>query len=98
MANNTLVIASLNLWGYNTWEERLPRIIEAIKEISPDIVFFQEVQKNPLFSHINQLDQINEQLKFQYSFFAEACIKTTHKGNLLPYPVNHGLGVLSKIP
>ncbi len=98
MSKNTLVIASLNLWGYNKWEERFPRIIETIKEASPDIIFFQEVQRNPLFSDLNQLEIINEQLAYPYSFFGEACIKKTHKGNILPYPVNHGLGILSKFP
>jgi endonuclease/exonuclease/phosphatase family metal-dependent hydrolase len=92
----TIKIASLNLWRFNEWDRRLPLIIDTIKKLDPDILFLQEVQKDIRYSEKNQLEILNDSLDYPYSAFTIADIKTTRKGIPLPFPVDHGLAVLSK--
>ena len=89
-------IASLNLWRFNEWERRLPLIVESIKKVNPDIIFFQEMQTDISFDKRNQLDILNSFLKYPHQMFTLADIKTKRKGVPLSHPVDHGLGVLSK--
>ena len=57
-------IFDLNLWNYNNFEERKPRIIEAIKQYNPDIIAFQEVRDDLRFNSrgYNQARQLNTKL------------------------------------
>lgn len=98
MQKKTITIASLNLWRFNEWERRLPKIISTIQKLDPDIIFLQEVQKDISFDERNQIDILNDLLKYPHSLFSLADIKTTRKGVPLSNPVDHGLGVLSKFP
>lgn len=95
-AKKHIKVASLNLWRFNEWERRLPLIVETIRRINPDIVLLQEVQRDISKDERNQLEILNSNLKFPYTQFSLADIKTTRKGSPLPYPVEHGLGILSK--
>ena len=98
MNSKVITIASLNLWNFNEWERRLPLIISTIQKANPDIIFFQEVQKDINFNMKNQLGILNESLKYPFSQFSLSGIKTKRKGVILPFPVDHGLGILSKFP
>ncbi|MGB8816182.1 MAG: endonuclease/exonuclease/phosphatase family protein [Minisyncoccia bacterium] len=89
---------SLNLWRFYDWEKRLPNIISIINEIKPDIIFTQETQLNISIDQRNQVEILNEFIKYPHTYFAQACVKTTRKGVPLPNPVDHGLGIFSKFP
>ena len=95
--DNVITIASLNLWRFNDWENRLPNIVKVLRELSPDIILLQEAQLNKRIDHRNQIEILNTELGYPFSTFQVAEIKTTRKGIPLGYSVDHGLGVLSRI-
>ena len=94
----SFIIASLNLWCFSEWDTRLPAIVKLLKEINPDILFTQETQRNIAIDPRNQIEIINAELGYPYHIFAPADIKTTRKDVTYKFPVEHGLGVLSKWP
>lgn len=94
----SFTIASLNLWRFYDWEKRLPLIISTLKELQPDIIFTQETQRNPAISNMNQIELLNQQLEYSHSQFAVADMKYIQKGVPLEFPVEHGLGILSRFP
>lgn len=94
----SITIVSLNLWRFYDWEKRFPEIIRVLKEINPDVICTQETQKNIAISPLNQIDILNNELKYPHSDFAVADIKHQQKGEPLKYPVDHGLGILSRFP
>jgi endonuclease/exonuclease/phosphatase family metal-dependent hydrolase len=96
--SKSITIVSLNLWRFYDWENRFPNIIKLLKEIDPDIICLQETQKNIAIDSRNQVDILNTELKYKYTNFSIADIKNTQKGIPLEYPVDHGLGILSKFP
>ena len=55
-------VLNLNLWNYNNFEERKPKIIAFIKKHNPDIIVFQEVRDDLQFNKKgnNQAKQLNE--------------------------------------
>ena len=66
----SLKIFSLNLKEYENWDERLPKIISEIHSYQPDIIVLQEVVLDKRFSSLSTLEQLNKELKYQYSIFA----------------------------
>lgn len=94
--SKSITVVSLNLWRFYDWEKRLPNIIKVLKEINPDIICTQETQKNIAIDKRNQIDIINSELGYPYSVFSIADIKHKQKGIALEYPVDHGLGIISK--
>lgn len=95
---NSIVLASLNLWCFNDWENRLPSIVKLIKEVKPDILFTQETQRNSAIDLRSQIEIINAELGYPHSVFVPVDIKYQRKGEIYEYPVEHGLGILSKWP
>jgi len=91
-------LATLNLWRFYEWETRLPAIVALIKKIDPDIIFLQEAQRNLSIDERNQVEILNAELGYPYSAFAIADMKLHRKGVPFEFPVEHGLGVLSKFP
>ena len=91
-------VASLNLWCFYEWRTRLPTIIKLLQEIKPDILFTQETQRNIALDPRSQIEIINTKLRYPYCIFAPADIKLEQKGIIYKFPVEHGLGVLSKWP
>lgn len=93
-------IFDLNLWNYNKFEERKPRIIEAVKKYDPDIIALQEVRDDLRFNikgH-NQARQLNDELKYKYSSFMKTMdINVIQDRVGAPYCIE-GLAVLSKYP
>ncbi|MCL5434218.1 MAG: endonuclease/exonuclease/phosphatase family protein [Candidatus Marsarchaeota archaeon] len=45
-----LKLLNLNIWLYNNWEERMPKIADFIKEQKPDIVTLQEVMDDAKYN------------------------------------------------
>jgi len=95
---NTIKLVSLNLWRFHDWEKRFPEIIRVIKEIDPDVIFTQETQRDISIDSRNQIEILNAELAYPYTAYEIADIKLTRKGVPLKNPVDHGLGVLSKLP
>ncbi len=96
--SKSITIVSLNLWRFYDWEKRLPEIVKQLKEINPDIICLQEVQKNIDLDQRNQVEILNTELKYPHINFSVADIKKIQKGIPLKYPVDHGLGILSQFP
>jgi len=93
-------LLNLNLWNYNNFKERKPKIIKFIKKHGPDIITLQEVRDDIQFNKkgYNQSKQLNEELRYPYyEFYA-----TTNKQKERPEKYKHycieGLSVLSKFP
>lgn len=61
-----LTLTSLNLQGFEHWEQRSPRIINYLKKISADVVLFQEAVFLPSVSPHNQAQLLNETLNYPY--------------------------------
>jgi endonuclease/exonuclease/phosphatase family metal-dependent hydrolase len=55
-----------NLEEVNRWPQRLPRIVELIEEMQPDILGVQEL-------YPNQLEQLMPYLENTFTFYARAC-------------------------
>lgn len=98
MKKANLKLATLNLHGFTDWEERLPLIVDLIKKIDPDILLLQEVQQDLSRDKDDQATMIKNAAGYPHAHFEVACIKTTHKGSPLPNPIDHGLGIISKLP
>jgi endonuclease/exonuclease/phosphatase family metal-dependent hydrolase len=96
--SKSITVVSLNLWRFYDWEKRLPVIISLLKEINPDIILTQETQKNIDIDPRNQIEILNKELGYPYTDFSVADIKHIQKGVPLKYPVEHGLGTISRFP
>jgi endonuclease/exonuclease/phosphatase family metal-dependent hydrolase len=87
-------ITSLNLQGFETWEERKPHILAYLREESPDIVLFQEVVYLPELSAHNPAQLLNAELGYRYENCAVSRLQVG-----LEYPVyREGLAAISRYP
>lgn len=87
-------LTSINLQGFETWEQRKSHIATYIQDEAPDILFFQEVVFLPEVSPYNQVQLLNQSL----GYISEQTIVTRLQVGL-HYPVyREGLGVLSRYP
>lgn len=97
---SVIKILNLNLWNYNNWVKRKPKIVSFIKKESPDIILFQEVRDDIEFNKKgeNQAKQLNKILG--YSFYA--FYPVTDKRKERPEKYNHycfeGTAILSRFP
>lgn len=87
-----LTITSLNLQGFEQWEERKPKILDYLTQTSPDVIFFQEAVFLPDISPHNQAQLLNRELGYPFEM---SSISRLQKG--IEYPVyREGLALLSK--
>jgi endonuclease/exonuclease/phosphatase family metal-dependent hydrolase len=95
-----LKILNLNLWNYNSWEERKPKIIKFIKKENPDVVVFQEVRDDLQFNKNgdHQVKQLNEELNYPHLLFYSATDKRKERPEKYKLPCKEGTAVLSKYP
>ena len=93
-------IFDLNLWNYNNFEERKPRIIEAIKKCNPDIIAFQEVRDDLRFNSrgYNQARQLNTKLGYKNFAFMKTMDVNKVNNRLQNPDCIEGLALLSKYP
>src|SRR3989304_6320359 len=95
-----LKILNLNIWNYNKWNERRPRIVKFIKKHNPEIVVLQEVRDDIRFNKkgYHQAKQLNEKLKYPFIIFS----KSTDKKKEWPERYNkycvEGTAIMSKYP
>lgn len=57
-------ITTLNLQQFVDWEVREPAIIEYLQSTSPDVILFQEVVYLPKIAAFNQVQLLNQTLKY----------------------------------
>lgn len=96
----TTKIFDLNLWNYNNFEERKPRIIEAIRKYDPDIIAFQEVRDDLRFNSkgYNQARQLNARLGYKYFTFMKTMDVNKVNIRIQNPDCIEGLAILSKYP
>lgn len=87
-------VTSLNLQGFEHWEERKPNILAYLRQESPDVVLFQEVVYLPELSAHNPAQLLNAELGYRYENCAVSRLQVG-----LEYPVyREGLAVISRHP
>jgi len=93
-------VLNLNLWNYNNFDERKPKIIAFIKEHNPDIVVLQEVRDDLQFNKRgdNQAKQINRELNFPYLLFYPITDKRKERPEKYKLRCIEGTAILSKFP
>lgn len=98
MREASIRLATLNLHHFHEWEARFPLIVQALRAADPDLVFFQQAERDPIRGSKANAELLNEQLGYPHQGFYPIGMKTTRKGKPLPAPVEHGMAVLSRIP
>jgi len=95
-----LKILNLNIWNYNNWEDRYPKIIQYIKKNNPDIITLQEVRDDVMFNKKgnNQAKQINKKLNYPYQAFSFGADKQKERPEKYKNYCIEGTAVLSKFP
>jgi len=93
-------ILNLNIWNYNIWKDRKPKIISAIKKYNPDIIALQEVRDDVEFNKKgdNQMKEINQELKYPYGVFYPVTDKQKERPDKYKNYCIEGTAVLSKFP
>ncbi len=93
-------VLNLNLWNYNKFKERKPKIIKFIKKHNPDIVVFQEVRDDLQFNKKgnNQAKQLNEKLGYPHLIFYAVTDKRKERPEKYKLRCTEGTAVLSKFP
>lgn len=78
----------------------MPKILTLLQEVNPDIVLTQETQLDPRFGPLNQVELLNAKLSVPYEhiLFSKAETRLIQKKVELPFPVDHGLGIMSRYP
>jgi endonuclease/exonuclease/phosphatase family metal-dependent hydrolase len=61
-----LTLTTLNLQGFENWEQRSPRIIDYLERTNADVVVFQEAVFLPTVSPHNQAQLLNQTLGYPY--------------------------------
>lgn len=81
----SMKILHLNIWNYNNFDERKPKIIRLIKRHEPDIVTLNEVCDDVKLNKNgdDQLKQLNSELDYPYHAFYP--VDVTHKYNPKKY-------------
>jgi len=87
-------ITSLNLQGFNDWDARMPRVVAYLREMSPDVILFQEVVWLPEISPVTQLDLLAPELGYPYRH--QSVTRLQHGRVVADY--REGLGLLSRHP
>lgn len=87
-------LTTLNLAGFTDWQQREPKIVEYLKQESPDAIFFQEVVFLPELSPHNQAQLVNKSLGYLFEHSSTTRLQVGEE-----YPTyREGLAVLSKTP
>ena len=87
-------LTTLNVQGFDAWEERKSAILAHLTQQNPDIIFFQEVVYLPEVSPFTCVEVLNQSLKYPYQHDAISRLQVG-----LEYPVyREGSALLSKFP
>jgi endonuclease/exonuclease/phosphatase family metal-dependent hydrolase len=89
-----ITFGSLNVQAFTDWDERKTNIVNYFQQTSPDVIFFQEVTFLPQINLRNQVDLLNQTLRYPYENSAVTRLqKSPHFENY-----REGIGVISKWP
>jgi endonuclease/exonuclease/phosphatase family metal-dependent hydrolase len=94
-------ILDLNIWNYENFKERKPKIIRLIKEQDPDIVTLQEVSDDLKFNKEgeNQAQQLNRKLNYPYfAFYLVSNMQKESPNTFGDRKYTSGNAILSKYP
>jgi len=93
-----LKILTANIWRYYEWKKRKGKLIKFLKEQNADIIFLQEAAYDERFKDKwqNQVEEINKQTKYSYSFFGKLMKMEKWHDKLIDWVMYYGFGVLSK--
>jgi endonuclease/exonuclease/phosphatase family metal-dependent hydrolase len=93
-------ILNLNIWNYNDWGKRKPKILSFIRKNKPDIIALQEVRDDAKFNKKgdNQAKQINRELNYPYYAFYPVTDKQKERPEKYKNYCIEGTAVLSKFP
>lgn len=87
-------LTTLNIQGFDNWDDRKSAILTYLTNESPDIIFFQEVVYLPEISPFTPVELINQALKYPYQHNAISRLQVG-----LVYPTyREGMAILSKFP
>lgn len=87
-------ITSLNLQGFTDWEARMPRVVEYLRSMAPDVILFQEVVWLPEISPVTQVDLLAPELDLP---FRHQSVTRLQRGRVVE-DYREGLGLLSRYP
>lgn len=87
-------ITSLNLQGFDHWQERQPEIVTYLEAMQPDVVMMQEDVYLPDISPLSPSASLNQELLFPYHHSA---ITRLQDSPSTPY-YREGLTIFSKLP
>src|SRR3989344_7733486 len=95
-----LKMLNLNIWKYNKWNERRPKIVKFIKKHNPDVVALQEVRDDIQFNKKgdNQAKQLNRELNYPYYAFYPVTDKQRERPEKYKNYCIEGTAILSKFP
>ena len=95
-----LKILNLNIWNYNNWEARMPRILKFIQKHNPDIVVLQEIRDDLRFNKkgYNQAKQLNKELNYPHHSFYIISDKRKERPEQYDRYCVEGIAILSKFP
>ncbi len=87
-----LTLTSLNLQGFDHWEERSPKILDYLTKTDADVVVFQEAVFLPSVSPHNQAQLLNQDLNYPYQVSTISRLQVSHE-----FPIyREGLAFVSK--
>ncbi len=87
-------LTTLNVQGFDNWDERKNSILAYLQQQNSDIIFFQEVVYLAEISPFTPVEILNQTLKYPYQYNAISRLQVG-----VEYPVyREGLAVLSKFP
>lgn len=89
-----LKFTSLNLQGFESWDQRSPEILDYLTKTDPDAILFQEAVFLPDVSPHNQAQLLNQTLHYPYQLSTISRLQPS--SNYASY--REGLAVLSKHP
>lgn len=87
-------LMTLNVQGFDDWDDREASIIHYLRKQNPDIIFFQEVVYLPEVSPYTPVELLNQSLGYPYQLNAISRLQVG-----LQYPVyREGMSMLSRYP
>lgn len=87
-----LTLTSLNLQGFDHWEERSPHILNYLKKVDADVVVFQEAVFLPSVSPHNQAQLLNQDLHYPYEISTISRLQASPEHHIY----REGLALISK--
>lgn len=91
-----LKIITINIWRYYDWEKRKKKLIDFLKKENADIILFQEAASSEKSKWNNQMEEINEIVKYPFFAFEKLVQMTKWHQKPIDYEMYYGFGILSK--